>query len=192
MPTPSWSAIGTVLADDPLLTVRLPGLEERSPVRVVLDGRLRTAPACRRFVTGAGLVPTWIVAADTAPVASQARGSSATGVELVRARRRRMTAGHLDGPAGGDAAGGARRHPRLSSEGGPSLADCFARLDRRDEVVVSTRSPPARAARGRPAIGVADAARHGRSRPSRTRPTSAVGDGGGDQMGCVREGVSVT
>ena len=45
--------VGTVLADDPLLTVRLPGLEERSPVRVILDSRLRTPPNAQ-VVTGAG------------------------------------------------------------------------------------------------------------------------------------------
>ncbi|MGQ3031841.1 MAG: bifunctional diaminohydroxyphosphoribosylaminopyrimidine deaminase/5-amino-6-(5-phosphoribosylamino)uracil reductase RibD, partial [Ferrovibrionaceae bacterium] len=33
--------IGTALTDDPDLTCRLAGLEDRSPVRIVLDGRLR-------------------------------------------------------------------------------------------------------------------------------------------------------
>jgi diaminohydroxyphosphoribosylaminopyrimidine deaminase / 5-amino-6-(5-phosphoribosylamino)uracil reductase len=33
--------IGTVLADDPLLICRLPGLETRSPIRVVLDSKLQ-------------------------------------------------------------------------------------------------------------------------------------------------------
>ena len=35
---------GTALADDPALTCRLPGLEDRSPVRIVLDGRLASPP----------------------------------------------------------------------------------------------------------------------------------------------------
>jgi diaminohydroxyphosphoribosylaminopyrimidine deaminase/5-amino-6-(5-phosphoribosylamino)uracil reductase len=39
--------IGTAAADDPLLTVRLPGLEGRSPQRIVLDPALRLPPESR-------------------------------------------------------------------------------------------------------------------------------------------------
>jgi diaminohydroxyphosphoribosylaminopyrimidine deaminase/5-amino-6-(5-phosphoribosylamino)uracil reductase len=52
--------IGTVLSDDPLLTCRLPGMEARSPVRVVLDGALRM-PATSRLVHSAHETPLWVV-----------------------------------------------------------------------------------------------------------------------------------
>ncbi len=52
--------VGTVIADNPQLTCRLPGLEERSPVRIVIDGSLRT-PLTAKLVAEAKQVPTWIV-----------------------------------------------------------------------------------------------------------------------------------
>jgi diaminohydroxyphosphoribosylaminopyrimidine deaminase/5-amino-6-(5-phosphoribosylamino)uracil reductase len=52
---------GTAISDDPLLTCRLPGLEHRSPVRIIVDSRLRL-PLTARVVAEARQVPTWIIA----------------------------------------------------------------------------------------------------------------------------------
>jgi diaminohydroxyphosphoribosylaminopyrimidine deaminase/5-amino-6-(5-phosphoribosylamino)uracil reductase len=46
--------VGTVLADDPQLNVRLPGEEGGSIHRVVVDSRLRTPPEARMFGIEAG------------------------------------------------------------------------------------------------------------------------------------------
>ena len=53
--------IGTVLEDDPALTVRLPGLENRSPVRIVLDRRIRL-PETSKLVGGIDRVPVYVAA----------------------------------------------------------------------------------------------------------------------------------
>lgn len=47
---------GTVLADDPALTCRLPGLATRSPRRIILDSALRTPPTAKVF-SAAGSPP---------------------------------------------------------------------------------------------------------------------------------------
>jgi diaminohydroxyphosphoribosylaminopyrimidine deaminase/5-amino-6-(5-phosphoribosylamino)uracil reductase len=73
---------GTVLADDPLLTVR--GVYRARPtVRVVFDRRLRTPPAARLFSTlDAG--PVVIIAGSDAP-AGAVRALEAAGAQVVAA-----------------------------------------------------------------------------------------------------------
>lgn len=53
--------IETALADDPELTVRLPGYTGRQPARVVLDTRQRLTPGCK-LVRTARETPTYVVA----------------------------------------------------------------------------------------------------------------------------------
>ena len=73
---------GTALADDPLLTCRLEGLEGRSPVRVLLDPRLKV-PLRAQLYRNARDVPVWLVVGDRATGASVAE-REALGVEPVR------------------------------------------------------------------------------------------------------------
>src|SRR6185437_16187307 len=56
--------IGTALADDPLLSCRLPGMAARSPVRVVLDRTLRL-PEGARLLDSARETPLWVMTAET-------------------------------------------------------------------------------------------------------------------------------
>lgn len=55
--------VGTVSADDPMLTCRLPGLEGRTPTRIIVDSRLRTQ-LTNKLVATADRIPTWVVARE--------------------------------------------------------------------------------------------------------------------------------
>lgn len=141
--------IETVLADDPLLTVRLPGLERRSPVRVVFDSSLRL-PLESKLVDSADAHPVWVVCA---PHRSLERDEAlrAAGVTVI------PVAAAADGRIDlRDAmrALGERGLTRLLCEGGPRLADALARADLVDEVVVAT-GPENLGRVGVPAIGPA-------------------------------------
>ncbi|WP_448203460.1 bifunctional diaminohydroxyphosphoribosylaminopyrimidine deaminase/5-amino-6-(5-phosphoribosylamino)uracil reductase RibD [Azospirillum sp. sgz302134] len=74
--------IRTALADDPELTCRLPGLTHRSPVRIVVDSRLRL-PLTGRLAAGARNVPTWIVTREDADPA-RLEAFTDCGVDVIR------------------------------------------------------------------------------------------------------------
>lgn len=55
--------IETALADDPELTVRLPGYNGRQPARVILDSRQRLTPTCKLAQTARD-IPTYVIATE--------------------------------------------------------------------------------------------------------------------------------
>ena len=88
--------IGTVLADDPVLTCRLPGMEARSPVRVVLDRALRL-PGDSKLVHSARQTPLWVMTSDFAE-APAAMKLGAAGAQVIRVAATAQPPG-LDLPA---------------------------------------------------------------------------------------------
>jgi diaminohydroxyphosphoribosylaminopyrimidine deaminase / 5-amino-6-(5-phosphoribosylamino)uracil reductase len=122
--------IGTALADDPMLTCRLPGMEKYSPVRVVLDSALRLPPASR-LARSARDVPVWVV---TGAEASRAAEDALLreGVTVLRAAQ---SDGRLDLAAVLKLMG-ARGVTRLMAEGGPTLAAALLAGDLIDEAVL--------------------------------------------------------
>jgi diaminohydroxyphosphoribosylaminopyrimidine deaminase/5-amino-6-(5-phosphoribosylamino)uracil reductase len=74
--------IGTVRADDPLLTCRLPGMEAQSPVRVVLDRALRIS-GTSRLVHSARETPLWVMTSSLSE-APAAMKLGAAGAQVIR------------------------------------------------------------------------------------------------------------
>jgi diaminohydroxyphosphoribosylaminopyrimidine deaminase/5-amino-6-(5-phosphoribosylamino)uracil reductase len=131
--------IGTVLADDPILTCRLPGMGARSPVRVVLDRALRI-PGNSRLVHSARQTPLWVVTSELAE-APAAMKLGAAGAQVVRVAP--TAAAGLDLPAVLHALA-ERGITRLVVEGGSRVASSFVAAGLVDEIWLL---------RGREAIG---------------------------------------
>jgi diaminohydroxyphosphoribosylaminopyrimidine deaminase / 5-amino-6-(5-phosphoribosylamino)uracil reductase len=74
--------IGTVQADDPLLTCRLPGMEARSPVRVVLDRSLRISGSSR-LVHSARQTPLWVMTSNLSEAPAAVK-LGAAGAQVIR------------------------------------------------------------------------------------------------------------
>ncbi|MGH6734476.1 MAG: bifunctional diaminohydroxyphosphoribosylaminopyrimidine deaminase/5-amino-6-(5-phosphoribosylamino)uracil reductase RibD [Methyloceanibacter sp.] len=121
---------GTILSDDPSLTCRLPGMSCRSPIRVVLDRRLRTPPEAKLFDDM--MVPVWLICAEGENLANaeplQERGAEIVPVPvddhgLIEVRDALETLA-------------ARGITRVLVEGGPSVARAFLDADLVDEAVI--------------------------------------------------------
>ncbi len=74
--------VDTLLSDNPALTVRLPGLENTSPVRVVLDSNLRS-PLGYELISSAKNIPTWLMTSKKANGLSNQTLYERAGVELI-------------------------------------------------------------------------------------------------------------
>ncbi|MFN3667925.1 MAG: RibD family protein [Brevundimonas sp.] len=126
--------VGTVLADDPELTARLPGRPVDQPLRVVLDSRLRT-PSTAKVASGDSLI---LTVAEPRPVGTAA-------VERV---------GAIDGRPAVVAcldALGRRGVSTLLIEGGGEVAASFLRAGRVDRLEWF-RAPILLGGEGRPCV----------------------------------------
>ncbi len=129
------TGIGTVLADDPDLTCRIPGYAHRPIVRIVADGRLRTPPAARLVATSHEN-PTWLFHhADNRQAASLLEQSGAVCIRVPKAG-----GGQLGEGKGIDLRAtlttlGDRGLTRILVEGGAELAASLLRSDLIDRIV---------------------------------------------------------
>lgn len=122
--------IGTVLADNPALTCRLPGMFERSPVRVVLDSQLKL-PIASHVMATVRETPTWVFASRSASeIAEQILQERGAKVFRVGQHKGRLDLKEvLDALAGEGVT-------RLLVEGGSTVAASFVEADLVDEAVL--------------------------------------------------------
>jgi diaminohydroxyphosphoribosylaminopyrimidine deaminase/5-amino-6-(5-phosphoribosylamino)uracil reductase len=128
---------GTALADDPLMTVRLPGIDAK-PLRVVLDGSLRLSPSSRLARTASD-VPVLVI---TTAAGLAARGGAFSGIDgLEIAAVGTARDGRLDLGAALRLLG-ARGVTRVFSEGGPTVGAALIAGGLADTVLIFTAPKP--------------------------------------------------
>ena len=129
---------GTAREDDPLMTVRLPGMEDERRLRVVLDTRLSLSPGSRFGATARAAPTLLIVGADVTEAAIKSF-VAATGAEVARAPTDLL--GRVALPAAlGELA--RRGVTRVFCEGGPRLAESLITGGFADEVILHTGAQP--------------------------------------------------
>ena len=122
--------IGTVLADNPQLTCRLPGMGERSPIRVVLDAQLAT-PLSFGVISTVREHPTWIFCSGKAsPVAEEILQDKGLRVFRAEEENGRLDLGQVLKRLADEGI------TRLMVEGGPRVAASFVAGDLVDEAVL--------------------------------------------------------
>jgi diaminohydroxyphosphoribosylaminopyrimidine deaminase/5-amino-6-(5-phosphoribosylamino)uracil reductase len=161
---------GTVVADDPQLTCRLPGLDHRSPVRVVIDRHLRIPPAAQ-LITDAHRIPTWVFTLRSVDPARRAN-FLANGVTLIDVDADRE--GQVDLAVALQALG-ERGITRLLVEGGARLAAAFFRARLVDRLVW-VHAPLAIGGDGIPAIAGLDLAALSDAPAFERLSTETIGD----------------
>jgi len=139
--------IGTVRADDPQLDCRLPGMEARSPVRVVLDRALRI-PGTSKLVRSARQTPLWVMTSDLAEAPAAAK-LGAAGAQVIHVAA-------TSNPPGLDLADvlhtlSEKGISRLMVEGGARVASSFVTAGLIDEIWL-LRGPGTIGADGIPAL----------------------------------------
>ncbi|MCP1844134.1 diaminohydroxyphosphoribosylaminopyrimidine deaminase/5-amino-6-(5-phosphoribosylamino)uracil reductase [Bradyrhizobium sp. USDA 4524] len=138
--------IGTVKADDPLLTCRLPGMAVRSPVRLVLDRALRIS-GDSRLVHSARETPLWVLTSDMAEAPAAVK-LGAAGAQVIRVAASAPQG--LDLPSVLHALA-EKGISRLLVEGGSRVANSFVAAGLVDEIWL-LRGPDAIGADGVPAL----------------------------------------
>lgn len=137
---------GTAREDDPLMTVRLPGLEDCKPLRIVLDEKLSLAPRAR-LASMARETPLLVITGDEVTHESVRAFEDATGAEVARVETRN---GWLDLTATLRLLAD-RGITRVFSEGGPRVAQSLLTAGLADEVILHTGVKPL-GREGRPAL----------------------------------------